>query len=227
MIDADRRFWAAIGIGSGLTVFSVGLNALAIDLLRGWITIVCGLLMLAMGFTSAFKRAKGPDAEAPKENATVAPDDKSTPSTPPEGAYRTSLLEQRKSLLAALLDQSRSFDKYVLTLASGALGLSLVFIERIVPRPSAASASYLVGAWICFGASILITLVSFLCSQRACLKQINILNGLLDGSLEKATPNVFTWVTGLLNWLSMLAFMAGVALLTTFSIQNLKFVVGG
>ena len=44
-------------------------------------------------------------------------------------------LEERKSLVTALLEQTRSFDKYVLTLAGGTFGLSFLFIKQIVPQP--------------------------------------------------------------------------------------------
>lgn len=50
MSDTDKRFWAAIGIGSGLTIFFFGINTTATDLLRGCITIACGLVLIVGGF---------------------------------------------------------------------------------------------------------------------------------------------------------------------------------
>jgi hypothetical protein len=43
-------------------------------------------------------------------------------------------LEERKSLVDAEREGSRSFDKAILTLAAGAFGLSLTFIRQIVPN---------------------------------------------------------------------------------------------
>ena len=143
--------------------------------------------------------------------------------------YRALLTEERKSLGAAILDQSKSFDKYVLTLASGALALSLTFIEKIVPHPDANTISILIGAWAAFGLSILLTLVSFLFSQKACRKNIDTIDGLLTKAFDynNQPPNRLAIFTDLLNWISMFSFVTGVALLTAFTVRNITLVAGG
>jgi hypothetical protein len=140
--------------------------------------------------------------------------------------YSERLLEERKSLVSALLDQSSSYDKWVLTLASGALAISLTFIEKIVPHPQTQTINYLIGAWSTFGLSILMTLLSFLFSQKACLKNIEIIENRLKTNNYPAS-NKFTIVTGILNWLSMALFLTGVALLIVFAVNNISSVAGG
>jgi hypothetical protein len=73
-------------------------------------------------------------------------------------AERARLIEHRQKA-------TESFDKTVLTLSGGALGLSITFIHEIAPHPRH---SWLVGlAWSCFCASLLLMLTSFLSSIDA------------------------------------------------------------
>jgi len=136
--------------------------------------------------------------------------------------YQT-YLEERRHLQDALLDQSRSFDKYVLTMAASTFGLSFLFIQHIVPEPKADTMKFLVAAWGAFAGSILITLISFLLSQKACLRQIEILGRWLGRRSEELQEpvNVYTKITQWFNWLSMAAFVSGVALLMTFGAKNM------
>jgi hypothetical protein len=159
--------------------------------------------------------AKSTSVSLGTENATP------TQSEPTQEEYRV-YLEERKSLLNAILDQSRSFDKYIITLASGAFGLSLLFIRQLIPEPIPNTVYLLIDSWISYGASILITLLSFLFSQSACHKQISILEQNWFGNLRsKNVNNFYTTITVWANWISMLFFIAGVGLLITFATNNL------
>ena len=44
-------------------------------------------------------------------------------------------LEERRVLVAAQRETAASFDKAILTLASGAFAISFVFVKDIVPKP--------------------------------------------------------------------------------------------
>ena len=132
--------------------------------------------------------------------------------------------EERKNLIDAELEQASSFDKYILTLAAGTFGLSLLFIKDIVPHPEAGTIWLLVTAWAIFGASILSTLISFLLSQKAYREQRKI----LDNEYAKETKreqgeikNTFATYTQCLNWASMILFLVGVIFLIIFSAVNL------
>ena len=114
----------------------------------------------------------------------------------------------------------------MLTLASGSLALSLTFIEKIVPKPHTNTIDFLIVAWSSFGFSILVTLLSFLFSQQACLKNIEIIEKRLK-RIKVSNSNTFTTLTAILNWLSMLAFLTGVALLIVFAMNNISSVAGG
>jgi hypothetical protein len=61
----------------------------------------------------------------------------------------------------------REFDRAILTLSAGLLGLSLAFIKDVVSLPDAIHLSLLFYSWALFGSAILLTLVSFIASQKA------------------------------------------------------------
>src|SRR6202035_1718186 len=60
---------------------------------------------------------------------------------------RKEYLEERKLLIDLQNQACQSFDKTVITLAGGALGLSITFIQQIAPHPSLATLPFLAWAW--------------------------------------------------------------------------------
>lgn len=136
-------------------------------------------------------------------------------------------LEERKLLIHAEYEESRLFDKAILTLTAAAFGLSLTFIRQIVPTIKAGTVWILICAWAGFCISLLSTLISFLTSQYACSKQREILEAeFLDNhgsQSKKAHPkNKLAIWTRRLNNISIFAFIIGVIFLVTFSITNLS-----
>jgi len=135
-------------------------------------------------------------------------------------------LEERKLLVDAAREGARSFDKTILALASGAFGLSLTFIKQISPNIKSEIVYLLICAWVGFCISLLSTLISFLTSQSACLKQIEILeaehfSNQSNHDKEANLRNVASAYTRGLNILSISAFIIGVIFLAIFSISNL------
>jgi magnesium-transporting ATPase (P-type) len=123
-------------------------------------------------------------------------------------------LEERKQLITAERDTAQQFDKAILTLAAGALGLSIAFINQIAPHPKPNSIYCLITAWISFCLSMLSTLISFLTSQAACRKQRDIID-------KNNTKNKAASWTNWLNYFSIGFFIAGVIFLIIFSTINL------
>jgi hypothetical protein len=136
-------------------------------------------------------------------------------------------LEERKLLIDAEREGARSLDKAILTLAAGALGLSLTFIRQMVPDIKHGTFAYLITAWGLFSLSILLTLISFLTSQWACARQREILETeyLNDKNCKKESVALknkpSTW-TKILNIFAIISFMVGVIFLAGFSIINLR-----
>lgn len=133
--------------------------------------------------------------------------------------------QERNLLIRAELEQARSFDKYILTLAGGTFGLSLLLIKHLVPSFEKGTIGILIAVWITFSMSILATLISFLYSQKACSKQREILKIWYmkkeDELTEEDTKNNYAGLTHRLNWISMFFFIVGVVLLVIFSAINL------
>ena len=132
-------------------------------------------------------------------------------------------LEERKQSIDAERETAQQFDKAILTLAAGALALSITFINQIAPHPKSQSIYFLIAAWVLFCLSLLSTLISFLTSQVACRRQREILDqDILD---KKRRPqmhkNSAAILTDILNYLSIAFFIFGIIFLVIFSAINL------
>ena len=219
----DKRFWSPIAITSGLAIFFFGIATIPQDCVRGYVTTAAGVILLVAGFSMAPIREVSSHTENGQdgqEGEPAAGEGQSAPTESDLSTYET----DRKAIGEALLDQSRSFDKYILTLSSGAFGLSFIFINEIVPNPDAATIGFLIAAWSLFALSILSTLGSFLFSQRACLRQLDLLyHWLVNKSSHSSQDqrNVYTETTWWLNLVSMATFVVGVVMLMTFGVLNI------
>lgn len=124
-------------------------------------------------------------------------------------------LDERKILIQTNKETSQQFDKYILTLSAGALAISITFLENIVPNPDENTLIYLILGWLVFILSMLATLISFIISQKACDKQIDLLES------PKDDKNNWSIWTQRLNILSIICFVGGAIFLSIFSILNI------
>jgi hypothetical protein len=131
-----------------------------------------------------------------------------------------SYLDERKLLIDAEQKSAEQFDKGILTLAAGALGISLVFIKDIAPHPKPATLWFLVSAWAGFGVSLVSTLTSFLTSVHALRRQRDILDAIESKQPTDGKNSCATMTKGL-NFASIFFFIAGAVCLAFFSIVNI------
>ncbi len=112
-------------------------------------------------------------------------------------------IEERKILVDSLRESSRTFDKAILTLASGSFGFTIAFLKDIVPTPFENTKWLIHFSWGLFALSILLILISFLTSQKACLKQIE---NTFEIIINKKKDMQNTWgnVTTILNYASII-----------------------
>lgn len=75
--------------------------------------------------------------------------------------------EYRRDLLGRQLSNAVQHDKAILSLSTGALGLSIGFIKDIVPLKEALAIRLLILSWSLFGAAIIGTVVSYPIGQKA------------------------------------------------------------
>ena len=144
-------------------------------------------------------------------------------------ADHVAYLEERKHNIEAERQQAESYDKWLITLASGAFGLSLAFFRLMSDGPAVHSMWTLALAWIALLGSMVCTLKSFLCSQDAHRQYIEILDHQYASTRDQtefARPELWSAYDKLnnsidrLNRWSLRLFVVGSALLGLFCILN-------
>lgn len=112
------------------------------------------------------------------------------------------------------------YDKGVLTLSGGALGISLVFLKDVVGTKPILHGGYLLAAWIVWGLSIAFVLSSYFTSTKALRRAI----ADTDEKTIYITLAQSGWATAtkILNALGGLCFFVGIILLVTFVSFNLS-----
>lgn len=148
-----------------------------------------------------------------------------------------SYVKEREALRSSSLEISGRYDKSILFLSGGALGLSLTYIEKIAPHPAVWTFLLLGTAWILLIASVVLELYALATSQTAINEQISILDDEYDAFLRTADPpaansqstpaatreNRFTARTRRLNVWSLRFLVLGLGFVCLFSGFNLPF----
>lgn len=124
-------------------------------------------------------------------------------------------LEERNRLIASHQDASDSFDRALMTLSAGSLGLSIAFVKDIDPDPVAVAV--LEASWILMGFALFFIVFSFAAS-------VEVHKRLIDGlDTDRSYEDEPWWVrrgVSFLNGLSAISFVGGAILLIVFAIKN-------
>lgn len=129
----------------------------------------------------------------------------------------------REKYVDQLYDQSKIRDKYVLTLSSSALAVTVGFVEKIVPLNTAIFISVLYFSWLSFALSIILMVLSHHFSERCYSDYIKQLDDAAISNTESSelfskhrrTVDIFTNS-------SLVLFCIGVLLFVMFSITNVN-----
>ncbi len=131
--------------------------------------------------------------------------------------------EFRNHLLKLQMMNSENFDKSILSLSSTLLALSLAFINDIVDFKKAINPEFIKLSWVFLVGAILITLISFLLSQKAIDKQLDYAEkyylSKLDEYLNK--NNIYNSLTKGSSYFSALFFIVGIILTVLFVQSNI------
>ena len=140
-----------------------------------------------------------------------------TPPAPasPEAEARKARAEWRLWLVNADVKSQDDYDKSVLALSGGALGVTFGFLKDLV-GPDPRWKDFLLGAWLSWSMSISAVMWSFYASRRNIADRIRLLDGKTVAS-KKFWPELTDW----LNRLSGTLFVVGVILMALFSWRNL------
>ncbi len=130
------------------------------------------------------------------------------------------LVKYRDLLIEIEGKAQEDFDKTVLSLSGGALGISFAFIKDIVGDDPLIFTGYLIAAWIAWALSVTCVLSSYFFSQQALRKTIKQLD---EGSIYSETAGgTFSKITAALNATGGLLFLTGVILIVIFAFYNLR-----
>lgn len=131
-----------------------------------------------------------------------------------------SLNEYRSLLVTADQKAQEDYDKTVLALSGGALGISFAFITDIVGSRRLMYPRLLLVSWILWGVSTTCVLASFYFSQQAVRMAIAQVDS--DQIYDQTPGRWCTRVTAVLNALGGLLFLTGVILMGVFVSCNLR-----
>ena len=128
--------------------------------------------------------------------------------------------DYRKFLIAAELKTQEDFDKTVLSLSGGALGISFVFLKDVIGANPIAQPFLLLMAWISWAFSTFAVLASYYLSHLALRKAIAQVD---DKTIRGHRPGgaLAVW-TAILNGVGAVLFLAGVCCITAFAGFNLS-----
>lgn len=129
------------------------------------------------------------------------------------------VLQQYKQELQIIHDKSQeAFEKQLTYLSSGALGLSILFIEKIVVDVSQSQFKpLLITSWIALACTLVVNLISHYKSHRSVYKTIGEIN---DNKYDQSLADNRNRMVNYLNISTIITFCLGILLLVLFVIIN-------
>lgn len=129
----------------------------------------------------------------------------------------------RDDLLKRNLSNSENMDKAILSLSSAILGLSIGMINDVVDLKTAKLLPLLFTSWWLFALAIILTLASFIASQRAIARQLVLAEAYyLEGDNSAIdAPNTWGKATEWFNGFSAFSFISAIVATILFIIPNI------
>lgn len=130
------------------------------------------------------------------------------------------LEEYRKWLVAAEQKSQEDFDKTVLSLSGGALGISFVFLKDVIGPQSIVLPWFLLAAWLTWAFSTFSVLTSYYLSHLALRRAISQVDK--ETIYQQPPGGDFARWTAILNATGAILFLIGVCSITVFAGTNLS-----
>lgn len=130
------------------------------------------------------------------------------------------LKEYRSNLLKTIDKLNDNYDKLILTLSGGALGLSITFLKDVVKDKSIEMTVYLFVAWCLFVLSLSCVLGSELFGIAANKKAVNQVD--LGKIYEELPGGIFSKLTTAMHYLSTVFLIAGLFFIIIFVYINME-----
>lgn len=138
-------------------------------------------------------------------------------------------LAERLELIRGAAAGSHAFDRTLTTLSAGAIAFTLTYAQVWLQRPEASTRIWLLlASWGCFLASLIVILASYLASQKAHERQVEIVEHLFvrEDCEQEDSPdsqrNPWRTATKALNLTCFGFFIAGVMAFSVFVISNMQ-----
>jgi hypothetical protein len=131
-----------------------------------------------------------------------------------------SLEQYRAHLVTAEQKAQEDFDKTIVSLSGGALGVSFLFLKDIVGAAPILHTRFLLASWICWGTSITSVLCSFFLSHLSLRRAINQVD--TGKAYDEHVGGRYDFATAILNILGGVLFFLGVILIVLFVWYNLE-----
>ena len=123
--------------------------------------------------------------------------------------------EYRNKLQLLEQESQSSYDKTVITLSSGALAISFVFVNDIVGESQIVCHAALLTSWVLWGSSVTSILFSYFFSHLAIRKAINQIDN------NQSPYSCLDKITAFLNAVGGVLFLAGVVSIIVFANKNM------
>ena len=137
-----------------------------------------------------------------------------------ESRQDAELQAYREHIVRAEQQAQSDFDKTVLTLSGGALGVSFAFLRDVVGSRPADATALLVVAWTAWSTSCALVLVSYFLSHLALRRTITQVD---EGTIHRERPGgVFDRLTAVTNAVGGVLFVAGLVAMIIFVNANLR-----
>jgi hypothetical protein len=132
---------------------------------------------------------------------------------------RKEFLDERRFLIENEIREAASFDKYLLTISTGALAISITFMGQI--RSTLNPMWLFMAFWISILITISAVVLSFKFSSNAWKRQRDILEEeYITGENNSEANNAWTRAMKILNWVGLCSFILGIISLLVLSILN-------
>ncbi len=134
----------------------------------------------------------------------------------------------REHYQVAINKSEDDFEKNLIFLSSGALGLTLIFIEKIVPPKDSICLYLLIIGWGLLALTLAVNLISHLISKKDIQKSQsdydNYVNETIDYDKLVEKQTIRNKKMDCINWLSVIIFISGIltiVLYTSLNFQNM------
>jgi hypothetical protein len=131
-------------------------------------------------------------------------------------------IEERKGLIDAARESSRTFDQAALAFGSAVFGASIAFIKDVAPQPRTHTLGWLGASWVLFSFGLLAVMLSFLFSHKACMFEIEVGAWALENPDLERPRNKCSSFTTWSNYLCVAFLFLGLLSWSVFAFQNLR-----